>query len=393
MANGECIFSKGSGIIFLLMMLCSQIRSSILAIATIIACSFVVVAQSGRVTPSPTPTPQDDTLRVVTEEIKLNVLAFDEDGKFYKDLTDRDLVITENNVLHQPASVRRLPANVLIVMDTGGELRTVKSLDQTRKVARAVVAALRPGDSVAVMTYADKAEIVGEWNSDKAVMLAAIKRTNFGRRSVFVDALKLATEFLLRDPLENKHLVLITDGTDSLGRSSAKFDAFQRLLATDISVHVLSYTAMEAANIEPRGKTTSNSPQLKAMPPEIAATLPNGARDAQTAPKIGPTINLDRTLIKKMKARKVDLEASQRQLEELAENTNGEFILPVTVDEMVEKSGLVARMIDASYVVTYTPKIPVVGTRGIATRKIEVTSKREGLIVQARRKLVIANTK
>src|SRR5690349_17587142 len=112
--------------------------------------------QSRRVSPAPTPTPEEDTVRVHTEEIKLNVLAFDEKGNFYKDVTAGDLVITENNILHQPTSVRRVPANVLILMDTGGELRTVKSLDQTRKVARAVIDALRPGDSVAIETYAEK---------------------------------------------------------------------------------------------------------------------------------------------------------------------------------------------------------------------------------------------
>ena len=56
---------------------------------------------------------------------------------------------------------------------------------------------------------------------------------------------------------------------------------------------------------------------------------------------------------------------------------------------MVEKAPLVAKMIDSNYVVTYTPKIPVVQTRGVAERNIEVTSRRPGLIVQARRKLVI----
>lgn len=347
-----------------------------------------VLAQSGRVQPTPTPTPVDDTLRVVTEEIKLNVLAFDENGAFFRDVTANDLVITEGNILHQPASVRRLPANVLIVMDTGGEMRSVKSLDRTRTVARGIVNALRPGDSVAIMQYSDKAEIVGEWTTDHAQMLAAIKRTNFGRRSVFVDALRLAKTFLLKDALENKHLVLITDGTDSRGLSSAKFDVIQDLLATDISVHVLSYTSLEAADIDPRTKTVSNSPPPKAMPDEVAQQLPNGARDVMTTPK-SKTINMDRTLIRTLKSRKLDLELSQQQLEKLADGTNGEFILPDTVDEMAEKSELVAQMIDASYVVTYVPKVPVVDTRGIAERNIEVTSKRAGLVVQARRKLLI----
>lgn len=372
----------------------SNLSYLIFTTVSILGLAVICVAQSGRVAPTPTPTPRyDDTERVLTEEIKLNVLAFDEDGKFFRDVMERDLVITENNVLHQPESVRRLPAHVLIVMDTGGELRSVKTLDQTRKVARGVVEALRPGDSVSILTYADKAEIVAEWTDDKAQMLAAIRRTNFGRKSVFVDALKLATDFLQKNPIENKHLVLITDGTDSGGRPSAKFDAFQRLLATDISVHVLSYTALEAADIEPRTKSTSQTPPPKALPPEIAATLPNGARDSATAVKIGPTINLDRTLLKKLRARKTDLEISGEQLEKLAENTNGEFIVPLNTDEMVEKAALVARMIDSAYVVTYTPKIPVVDTRGIAERTIDVTSKRPGLVVQARRKLVIATAK
>src|SRR4051812_2913388 len=83
-------------------------------------------AQSRRVAPKPTPTPNDDeAVRVVTEEVKLNVLAFDENGKFVPDLKGTDIVITENDILHQPTSVRRIPANVLIVMDTGGELRQV----------------------------------------------------------------------------------------------------------------------------------------------------------------------------------------------------------------------------------------------------------------------------
>ncbi len=370
------------------------IRSFVFTTVLVFAFASFASAQSGRVQATPTPTHRDDEmLRVVTEEIKLNVLAFDENGNFFRDVKERDLVITENNVLHQPASVRRLPANVLIVMDTGGEMRVVKSLDQTRRVALGVVNSLRPDDAIAIMQYADKPEIVGEWTSDKDQALAAIKRTNFGRRSAFVDALKLATDFLLKNSLENKHLVLITDGTDSLGKSSAKFDAFQRLLGTDISVHVISYTSMEVADIEPRAKGTSNTPSRKALPPEIAATLPNGARDAATAPQIGPTINMDRAMLKTIRARKLDLETSQGQLEKIAENTNGEFILPETRDEMLDKAPLVAKMIDANYVVTYTPKISVVETRGVATRNIEVTSRREGLIVQARRKLVIDHSK
>jgi Mg-chelatase subunit ChlD len=350
----------------------------------LLAVPGLAFAQSGRVQATPTP---EETLKVVTEEIKLNVLAFDNDGNFFRDVSAGDIVITENNVLHQPASVRRIPANVLIVMDTGGELRVVKTLERTRQVAAAVVNALASGDSIAVMQYADKAEIVSEWSTDRAIPLVAIARAKFGRRSLFVDALKKARDFLLRNPADNRHLVLITDGTDSLGRSSAKFDALQELMATDISVHVISYTALESADIEPRAKGTTKTPPPTAMPDEIQATLPNGVRDKGV--KVGPTIVTDRSFLRRMRSRQADLEASQEQLSRLSESTNGEFILPATTDEMLEKAPLVARMIDAAYVVSYMPKVPVVETRGVAERNIYVTSKRAGLIVQARRKLLV----
>jgi len=370
----------------------SRLETLICRLTFVLLCVVPAVAQSGRVQGTPAPTP-DDTLRIHTEEIKLNVLAFDEKGQFFQDVTANDLVITENNVLHPPASVRRLPANVLIVMDTGGEMRAVKSLKRTQDVANAFVNALRPGDSVAIMQYSDKPKIIGEWTSDKAQALGMIKMATFGRQSLFVDALKRATEFMTRSGLENKHIVLITDGTDSMGRSSAKFDAMQRLVATDISVHVLSYTSIELVDLEPRTKSTTNSlPPRSAAPEEVARQMPQGDINA-TRVKIGPTINLDRKMLRSVRSRKAELEVAQQQLEKLAADTNGEFILPDTPDEMVDKTAHVARMIDSTYVVTYTPKIPVTATRGVAERNIIVTSKRPGLTVEARRKLLIRSAK
>lgn len=374
--------------------MCLKRPTSILAsIAFVLLSVVIAAAQSGRVQPTPTPTP-DDTIRVVTEEIKLNVLAFDERDKFYLGVVAGDLVITDDNILHQPTSVRFVPANVLIVMDTGGEMRSVKTLDWTRKVARGVIASLRPEDSIALMQYSEKAEIVAEWTTDRILINDAVKRTNFGRRSAFVSALQIATELFARNSLDNKHLVLITDGTDSTVDIARVGIELQKLLATDITVHVLSYTSMESVDIAPRTSMISNTPPRHAMPDMVKDQLPKGGpQETAKQPKIGPTINLDRTLIKKIKARKADLEASQAQLEKVVESTNGVFILPESTNEMVEKASTVARMIDSSYVVTYTPKNPVIETRGIATRSIEVTSKRPGLIVQARRKLVFDPSK
>jgi len=54
---------------------------------------------------------------------------------------------------------------------------------------------------------------------------------------------------------------------------------------------------------------------------------------------------------------------------------------------MVAKTATVAKMIDSSYVLTYIPKVPFAEKGG--ERNIEVTSKRAGLVVQAKRKFIV----
>jgi VWFA-related protein len=280
----------------------------------------------------------------------------------------------------------------LLVLDTGGELRMAKSINQTRKTALGLIDSLRPEDSVAIIEYNDKAKILAEWTSDKAQLKEILKdKLNFGKRSMFVDALELANDFLEKSKVENQHLVLITDGTDSINERSERNEAFNELLEGSVSVHVISYTGMEIEKVEPKAKMLSKTPPPKALPDEIAAQLPNGVRQTVTAPKIGPTINLDRAMLRKYRERKAALQESQEYLANLAEDTSGQFILPETPEEMIAKTALVARVIDSNYVVTYTPKRPLSEAKPGEVRNIEVSSKRPGLQIQARRKLVVEN--
>ena len=355
----------------------------------ILLLASAAIAQSGRVSPTPIPSPTPEPeLKISTQEIKLNVLAFDERGDFFKGVTTDDLVIREDNILHQATSVRYLPANVLVVMDTGGEMRVVKTLDKTRKVAIALINSLRPEDKVAVMSYANKPEILSSWTLDRTVSRAAVNSSNFGTRSAFVDALDMAAAIFARTESDNNQLVLITDGTDSSATAAQKTAAFDRLRAANITIHVLSYAAMEAADIEPRTKGKTKTPPPKAMPDQIANDLPNGARDVAKAPKARVFV-VDRPFLARLKTREKDLVASEKQLEKIAEDTNGEFIGPMSIDEMEDKTALVGRMIDSAYVVTYAPKIPVSAQHGVAERQIEVTSKRPGLVVQAKRRVLL----
>lgn len=354
-----------------------------------IFCFAVFTNAQSKPRQQPTPQEEEKIEKVFTEEIKLNVNAFDPDGKFVADVRKEDLVIMEDGRIHQASSVRRVPANVLIVLDTGGEMRAAKSFDQTRKTARSLINALQAEDSVAIMQYNDKVEILAEWTNKAEALKILSGKANFGRRSVFFRALETATRFLQKTPVDNRHLVLITDGTDSLNIASEKDQAMKNILTTDINVHVISYTQMELIDIEPRAKGISGVPSPKAVPDEVTATLPNGIRDMSRRVNI-LTINTDREFLKKMRERKKSLADSETYLASLARDTNGGFVLPATNDEMIEKTALVARFIDSSYVVTYAPKRALKESPVGEVRSIEVTSKRPDLQIEARRKLIVS---
>jgi VWFA-related protein len=352
---------------------------------------FFLYAVSNAQTPTPTPIQDDDTERVFTEEIKLNVSAFNREGKFVPDVKKEDLVIMEDGRLNQASSLRRIPANVLIVLDTGGEMRRAKTFDQTKNTARELINALSAEDSVAIMHYNDKVEIIAEWMNKESALKILNTKANFGRRSVFINALDTATRFLQKTPLENRHLVLITDGTDTFNNLTERDAARRNLLATDINVHVFSYTQMERAALAPKtGKYNKGEPKPQRLPEEVIIALPREQQTMARMPRLGSVVT-DREFLRKMKERDNALIAGETYLTELSKDTNGEIILPASNEEMLEKTALVAAIIDSSYVITYVPKRPLGESPSGEVRIIEVSSRRPNLQVQARRKLFVKN--
>jgi hypothetical protein len=351
------------------------------------ALSIFAHAQSGRTNPRPTPVPSDDSAeKIFTEEIKLNISAFDDAGQFFSGVKKEDLVINEDGILHQASSVRRIPATVLIVLDTGGEERQAKDFRTTRETAKSLINGLQPDDTVALMEYNDSAKILAEWTNDKAQLLTILnKNLNFGKRSRFVEALNLAVKFFDKSELENRHLVLITDGLDSTSDETERKTALKNLLATDINVHILSYTKMEQTVVQQRVKSVEGGGRQK-------KDLPAGADipvQGQTKTYPVMTINLDRAMIRKIRERGENLTRSEKALTDLSNDTNGLLLLPETRTEMIEKAGFLAKNIDSNYVMTYIPKRALSEVRKTEERSIEVTSRRPGLDILAKRKLLV----
>jgi hypothetical protein len=360
-----------------------RLKGFLIFIFLILSTGVSSFGQSGRV--NQRTASDNDALKVVTEEIRINVSASTVFGDFVKDIRKEDLVISENDVLHQASSVRRSSPNIILIMDTGGESRQAKDFKTTQETAKALIKTLAEDDTIALIEVNDRATILTEWTSDKTVLFSAIdKQLKFGIRSRFVDALRLARTFFLKADAENRHLVLITDGLESVRGEIERDAAMKRFLETDISVHVVSYTKMEQAVVSERRRSVSAGDRRPAPPPGAGVPV-----QGQTRPTSVATVNLDRAMVRKINERGFALAASEKALNSLTENTNGELILPESRQEMIEAMEGLAKLIDSYFVVTYVPKRQLEDAKEGEERNIEVTSRISALRLQGKRKLIV----
>jgi len=163
------------------------------------------------------PTPHEEPIKVFTEEVHLNVTAQTSGGKFVSTLKPDDLLIVESGTPQKIESMKRVPASVLLLLDTGGNLNYAKSLGLTRLTAKLLVEKISDGNSIAAMQSYNKIETVFDWTSSREKVQDDLDKKLFGgNRSQFSNSIAAAIEQFKSRSLENRHLIFIGDGLDSL---------------------------------------------------------------------------------------------------------------------------------------------------------------------------------
>lgn len=376
-------------------------------------------------------------VQVVTEEVRLNVLAQNDYGHFDPTLVKDDLLVTENNVPQNVESLRRAPASVLLLLDTGGELYFAKNTATTREAAREVVQNLSAEDALAIMQYNDKPQLVSDWSLNRSeTALALNRKLSVGKRSGLAAALEAAAEMFKNRQPENRHLVLITDGLETIAAQSELEAAVTKILAANVSVHVISYTQLEeqqAQKLTQRVKLGKNIKPLRVIG-MIAEILSPDIRDAQArekiarkpAPQGGMTndeikdelrritetetqkpaakggrvklsgkepekvvvIETDNDWIEIIRKKREAWKTSEAFLRRLAEDTGGIFHTPESAETIQSFGKEVAAAIGSQYVLTYSPKRQIADSDANEVRNVRVVSRRVGLQIRARQKLV-----
>ena len=353
----------------------------------------IAAAQQPKPLPSPSPTEKEqDKVRVFTEEVRLPIVALDAYGHYDPTLELDDILVLEDGVAQQLRSVRHVAANVLFVLDTGGESSGLggmsKSTSLTRQVASQLVNKLPEGDSIAVMQSGNSAEMLQPWTTDKAAVLRILKNKLIStKRSRISEAIATAGVQLRDRPEGSRHVVLITDGVDTPGGKVGREEALRKLIAARATVHIISYTEFVKQKSDKPSSIVAGPRPPNSDP--IRATDPTQPPGTTRQPSYSVRFTFDPAMKRRRKAYEAEVTKSEQALKSVAEETGGKILLPVSSEEMLAQASEVARAIGAEYVVTYRPKRPLAEASPGEYRRIEVASRRVGLSLQSRKGYVV----
>ena len=352
--------------------------------------------------PKPSPTPKveprveaQEQVKIFTEEVRLPVVAMDTYGHYDPTLEIDDVLVLEDGTPQTIRSVRHIPANILFVLDTGGDGNGLGGLSKktstTREIALKVISRLRQGDRIAILQSSNQAELIQPWTDDVDKVVRVLRSKLFAtKRSRIFETMTKAVQVLSGQPEGSRNVVLITDGVESPGGKVNLDDAIKQLVAARATVHIISYTEFVRQKEDKQtskitaGQRPANSDPIVASDP----TLPPGVT---RSPTFGVGIRFDPAMNRVRKAYEAETKKSEKWLTNLADETGGRIFLPKSTDEMIAKGEEVARDIGAEYVVTYRPTRPLAEAKPGEYRKVEVASRRVGLYLRSRRGYVVPN--
>lgn len=371
-------------------MLSKYLRLALLSL--LFAIPVFAQAQQPRPRATPTPPSGDEPVKVFTEEVRLPVIAVDQFGHYDPTVVPDDILVLEDGVAQQIKSVRRIPANVLLVLDTGGELSGLGGLSKrtnlTRDVAVELLNRLRDDVWVEVMQFNNSVSVLQGWTRDRPATLKTLKtKVSSGKRARFADAVFAAAQELKDRPEGSRHVIFITDGVDTPGGKIDRAQAIKQLATTRATVHIISYTEFVRQQDDKNKKLETG--QLPTNHDPITTMDPTQPPGTTRSPSFGVTVRFDPAMRRQRKAYEADVKRSQQVLTAMAEETGGQIFLPLNSEEMFAQAREAAREVGAEYVVTYRPKRPLSEAARGEYRKVEVASRRVGLTLRSRRGYVV----
>ncbi len=293
--------------------------------------------------------PREDTLRIETRLVNLNVKALDKSGKPITNLKPEDFAVFEDGTKQEVAHFKPVnaPVNLILLLDLSGS--TQKKRKGMIEAANRFIDSLPAGDKISIVAFTRQYKPLTDFTADKVALKTAVKKINkIGGGTAFYDSAWKALDQLGQLSEARKAIVVLTDGEDesliSDRESAHNFDdLIGRASEEDVTIYPIYFSPNSHLN------------KIGILFGGSGGGLLGGESKSKTA---------------------------RKQLEQLAELTGGEIFSAQREEELETAYKLVANELHTLYSLAYSPdKLKHDGQ----FRKINVKLTRDGAVAKTRR--------
>lgn len=290
--------------------------------------------------------PREDTVRIETRLVNLNVKAMDRAGQPITSLKQEDFAIYEDGVKQDVTHFKPVtaPVNVVMMLDLSGS--TQKKRKAMKAAAIRFVDAMPAGDKIAMVGFTRRYKVLTDFTDDKAMLKSVLEKINgLDGGTAFYDAMWKALDHLDELSEARKAIVVLTDGEDeslvSNRETAHTYDMLRdRVSEEDVTIYPIYF---------------SSSNHLG----KVGILFGNGSLLGENKSK-----------------------TARKQLEQLADQTGGEIFSAQREEELDSAYGRVASELHTLYSLAYSPdKLKHDGQ----FRRVNVKLIRDGAIAKTRR--------
>lgn len=203
-------------------------------------------------------TVEGDVIRFDTSLVTVPVSVVDRSGRYVPTLRRNDFHIFEDGVEQKIAyfATTDQPFTVILLIDTSGS--TQFRLDDIQNAAITFVSKLKPEDSVMVMSFDDRIEVLTRPTTDREAITKAVRRSRTGGGTRLYDAVDAVLKQQLRTISGRKAVVLFTDGVDTTSRRASYDSTLRQAEESDAPIYSLDYDTQGTTGVFGQGLPLPN---------------------------------------------------------------------------------------------------------------------------------------
>ncbi len=307
-------------------------------------------------------TVEGDVVRVDTSLITVPVTVVDRNGRYVPDLRRSDFRIFEEGVEQKVAYFATVdqPFTVVMLIDTSGS--THFRLEDIQDAAITFVNQLKPADSVMVISFDDRIDVLTKPTTDRSAVMRAIRRTSTGGGTRLYDAVDVVLKKHLQTITGRKAIVLFTDGVDTTSHRASYESTVRAAEESDAPIYAVDYDTSGLNGAMGQGWPLPGRPRGTIF--GLPVPLPSGG-GVPGGPGASPG----------------DYRRASAYLHELSGTTGGRFFNADSMMGISQAFAQIAEELGRQYSLGYYPK--TLGQAG-QRRQIKVRVNQTGLVVKAR---------